>query len=240
MKSSVAVLSAPIHHLKRQAKAMARDQRIPLHAALDRMAWREGHASWSLLASRWAAARPAARIFERLHPGDLVLLGARRGQGKTLLGVELIVEAARRGGRGRFFSLEETAGDFIAHLRAVGETAWPDGTDRIRFDDSDDVGAPYVIDRLADEPAGTIVVIDYLQILDQRRDKPDLSTQVAALRAFAKARGLIIVCLSQIDRRYDSSAKPLPDRNDVRLPNPLDLALFDRTCFLHAGRLRLA
>ncbi len=279
MRPSVPVFSAPIHRLKRQAKVLARERHIPLHAALDRVAQREGYAGWSLLASRWAAARsepgsetrltkkPAVQVFERLCPGDVVLLGARRGQGKTRVGVELIVEAARRGGRGRFFTLEETVDDFVAHLRAVeaaepftrspgsdrgstescegigvfvGDTSSPAMTGRILFDDSNEMSAPYVIERLAHEPAGTIAVIDYLQIMDQRRDKPDLSTQIAALRAFAKARGVIIVCLSQIDRRYDAGTKPLPDRDDVRLPNPLDLALFDKACFMHAGRLRLS
>src|SRR5215470_17176943 len=46
-------LSAPIFILKQQAKALSRSEKIPLHAALDRIANREGFAAWSLLAAKW-------------------------------------------------------------------------------------------------------------------------------------------------------------------------------------------
>jgi replicative DNA helicase len=60
--------------------------------------------------------------------------------------------------------------------------------------------------------------------------------QVRKLKDFARDRELIIVCLSQIDRSYDSKKRAIPDLSDVRLPNPVDLSLFDRTCFLNQGR----
>lgn len=63
-------------------------------------------------------------------------------------------------------------------------------------------------------------------------------TQVRALRTFARARGLIIVLISQIDRSYDPSLKPCPALEDVRLPNPLDLALFDKALFMNNGAVR--
>ena len=78
-------LSAPVHRLKRQARLMSRQEAIPLHAALDRVAAREGFVSWSLLSARLSAASPAARLFAELAPGDLVLVGARPGHGKTVL-----------------------------------------------------------------------------------------------------------------------------------------------------------
>ncbi|RUU73632.1 DNA helicase, partial [Mesorhizobium sp. M7A.T.Ca.TU.009.01.3.1] len=37
---------------------------------------------------------------------------------------------------------------------------------------------------------------------------------------------------------YDPAKKPCPDIGDVRLPNPLDLSLFDKTCFLNKGEIR--
>lgn len=81
-------------------------------------------------------------------------------------------------------------------------------------------------------------MIDYLQLLDQKRENPELAVQVASLRKFARERGLIVVLISQIDRAYDPSTKPVPDLTDVRLPNPLDLKLFDKACFVQAGELR--
>ena len=82
------------------------------------------------------------------------------------------------------------------------------------------------------------MVVDYLQLLDQKREKPELAVQVSALRSFASKAGLVIVLISQIDRSYSPSEKALPDIADVRLPNPLDLTLFTKTCFLNDGEVR--
>jgi hypothetical protein len=49
-----------------------------------------------------------------------------------------------------------------------------------------------------------------------------------------------MVFISQIDRKYDSTNRPIPTLEDIRLPNPLDLALFDKACFLHDGELGFA
>jgi replicative DNA helicase len=105
------------------------------------------------------------------------------------------------------------------------------------FDGSDAISADYLIAALAGAPRGTLIVIDYLQLLDQKRDRPALMAQVKALKAFASERGLILVFLSQIDRSYDSIARRCPDLEDVRLPNPLDLTLFNKACFLNNGEI---
>ena len=93
--------------------------------------------------------------------------------------------------------------------------------------------------RQGSETRGGIVVVDYLQVLDQKRNTPELADQVRALKAFARARGLIITLISQIHRSYDPCAKPCPDLTDVRLPNPLDLSLLNKTCFLNNGEVRI-
>ena len=64
------------------------------------------------------------------------------------------------------------------------------------------------------------------------------SRQVRALKSFARDKGVIVVFISQIDRSYDPSLKPCPDLDDVRLPNPLDLKLFDKTCFLNKDEVQ--
>jgi len=230
-------LSAPVHHLKREAKLLSRKDNVPLHEALDRIAAKEGFDSWSLLASKAAAAQPASKMFARMVQGDLVLVGARPGQGKTLTSIELAVEAMKVGNRAVFFTLEYTLADVLDRFRAIGaEPAEFDGL--FEFDSSDAISADYIIGRLGSAPRGTLVVIDYLQLLDQRRENPELMVQVRNLKSFARDAGLIVVFISQIDRSYDPSKKPFPDLADVRLPNPLDLALFDKTCFLNKGEIR--
>jgi replicative DNA helicase len=230
-------LSAPIYHLKRQAKLLSRREKIPLHLALDRIAAAEGLANWSALAARLAASSPAQQLARRLRPGDMLLVGARPGHGKTLFGLELAVSAMEADDRAAFFTLEDTMSDMLDRFRAIG--AEPTRFEGLfQFDCSDEISAGHIIATLKDAPRGTLAVIDYLQILDQRRDKPELGTQIRMLKAFAQARGVIFVFISQIDRSYDPVSKPVPDLADVRLPNPLDLALFNKACFLNDGEVR--
>jgi hypothetical protein len=230
-------LSAPIYHLKRKARILSREEGIPLHAALDRIAISEGYSGWSLLADRYEATAPAGKLFSLLHPSDLVLVGARPGQGKTLMAFQLAVEAMKAGSRSVFFTLEYTEKQCLDSLQAVGvDAAQYNGL--FEFDCSDGICADYIVNRLESAPRGTLVVIDYLQLLDQRRETPELMVQVRALKAFAKERGLILVFISQIERSYDPLTKSCPDIEDVRLPNPLDLKLFDKTCFLTDGEVQ--
>jgi len=231
-------LSVPIYQLKREAKRLAREGKLPLSAALDRVAAAEGFSGWSLLAARYAESSPAAKLYGRLQPGELVLVGARPGQGKTLLALELAAEAAKSGGQGMFFTLEYTDKDVLDRLRAIGREPAELG-DRFGFDCSDRISAAYIIEKMATAPRGTLVVVDYLQLLDQRRENPPLAEQVRALKAFAEARGLVIVFISQIDRSYDPAEKPYPDARDIRLPNPVDLELFSKSWFLNNGEISL-
>lgn len=230
-------LSAPIYYLKQKARTLSREERIPLHEALDRVAASEGFGSWSLLVAKVSATAPATKLYAQLQPGDLVLLGARPGQGKTLMSLELAVEAMKSHHKSVFFSLEYTDRDCQKRFQDIGvDLTQFEGL--FEFDGSDTISADHIAEKLASAPRGTLVVIDYLQLLDQRRGTPELMAQVRTLKSFARERGVIMVFISQIDRSYDPSTKPCPDLEDVRLPNPLDLNLFDKTCFLNNGEVR--
>ena len=231
-------LSTPIYGLKRKAKALARAEHIPLHRALDRVATQEGFASWSLLAARMNADPPSRQLMQALAPGDMVLLGARPGQGKTVLGLQLLVHAIRSGRQGAIFSFEFTAQQLHMHLQSIGANAEAFG-DRLLLDTSDDICAGHIIHRMRDAAHDTVVVVDYLQMLDHKRAHPELSVQLTQLRAFAQERRMVMVFLSQIHRSFDQSQRPVPGLDDVRLPNPLDLWLFDKTCFLHDREVRI-
>lgn len=223
--------SAPIYHLKRQAKRYARDHDVPLHAALNQVAASEGAQSWSHLVASTPMSDHVGHILKRLDPGDLLLLGARPGQGKTLLGLALATAAGRLGRDGFFFTLDYTAQDVTDRLAQLGADAAT-----LHLDTSDGICADYVVEELRKTKAA-LAVIDYMQLLDQKRSHPSLQSQVATLQAFAKDSGAIFVLISQIDRKFDLQKDAVPSLADVRLPNPLDLTLFDQACFLHDGQL---
>lgn len=227
-----------ISPLKHRAQMLARDHNVSLNEALNRVAGEEGWSSWKRMAVQ-TSAKTASELLARLGPGDLVLLGARPGQGKTLMGVQLLAEAMKQGRCGMFFTLEYTQTNVRDRFNDLGEEL--DAFEALfTFDGSDAIRADYIIEQLESAPSGAVVVIDYLQRLDHNRENPELMVQVQALKAFAKAHGFIMVFISQIDRGYDPQHKPCPSLEDVLLPNPLDLTLFDKTCFLNDGEVEIA
>jgi len=167
-----------------------------------------------------------------------VLLGARPGQGKTLLGLGLALETAKAGKPGFFFTLEDNEEVVLRRVRALGVE--PEKLKGVFFlDTSDDICADYVVDRLKGVAENAVAVIDYLQLLDQKRSNAELNEQIRALRSFAVTSQIVIVVISQIDRSFDPQVKGIPDLSDVRVPNPVELGLFTKTCFLDDGDYRL-
>lgn len=231
-------LSSPIYKLKRHAKLLARASDLRLHEALKQVAIKEGFNDWSHLASSYAKSTPAKEVLKQLQAGDLVLIGARPGQGKTLLGLELAALAQKINRRGYVFTLEDNETDVRDRFDRLGldpVTSEPP----VVIDTSDDICAERIIERVQRMPDEALVVVDYLQLLDQKRSNPPLDDQVQSLKDFAIERGAIVVMISQIDRSFELSAEVMPGIDDIRLPNPIDLSVFDKKCFLHCGQIQL-
>ena len=232
-------LSAPIFALKRRAKLLARSAGIALHEAQDRIARQEGFRRWSHLAAHHTAAPTASTLLDQLGPGRLVLLAGQREHGKTTLAFELMARAIGQGRAAAYFSLEETDATVVRRLAAAG-VGPADAGRAFSFDTSDHITADTIAGHLPDPAPGTLIVVDYLQILDQQRDKPPLAEQVDTLRRFVDRTQATVVLLAQIDRSFDAEALSMPGIEHIRLPNPVDLTRFDRACFIHDGRIRLA
>jgi len=231
-------LSAPIFQLKRRAKLKARINNIPLHAALDQIAREEGYARWSMLSARMAAGSLSAPLLSRLRDGELLLIAGRPGHGKTVLGLQLLLDAVRDGRRAILFTLEFTEQQARHHLQFLeGEPKGISG--RVEVVTSDQISADYIVDYMSGCERGTVAVIDYLQILDEQRSKPALAEQISTLGNFAAEAGIVFGFISQIDRSFDPQTKRLPDIGDIRLPNSVDLGVFAKTCFLHNGETQV-
>ncbi|MGE3248612.1 MAG: DNA helicase [Hyphomonadaceae bacterium] len=146
----------------------------------------------------------------------------------------MLAEAHKTGRFCGYFSLEYSNAEAGEILTSYGLK-----DSDVLLDTSDAICADYMIAKLTAAKPGGVIVVDYLQALDHQREKPPLADQVAALKAFAAQAGLIFVFISQIDRHYDADAKAFPDIADVRMPNRIDTAMFNKTCFLREGEIAL-
>lgn len=231
-------LSTPIFRLKKRAHQLARGEGIPLHRALDQVAQHEGFRSWSLLANRCNTDPLHIQVLNQLRPGYTLLVGARPRQGKTKLGLELVASAALAGGPVAVFSLDYTEDQIRAEFAHTAESGKQLPRSPI-IDVSDKICADHIVARLEQAPGCSLVLIDYLQLLDQSRATPPLDEQLQILNQFAKNSGCKMVFLAQIDRIFDNCSKKLPDFGDVRQPNSCDLSRFDLGCFLHGGDVQI-
>lgn len=168
----------------------------------------------------------------------MVLIGARPGHGKTLLELELTALAEKFKRTGYVFTLDFNEKDVWDRFELLGFD--PKTFDRpVVVDTSDEICAVHIAESPSNTLGDALVVVDYLQLLDQRRSNPTLDEQVRSLKRFAIERGTIVFMNSQIDRAFELSQGCLPSIDDIRLPNPVDLSLFDKRCFLHNGEFEL-
>lgn len=225
-------LSAPIHVLKGQAQLLRKEKSISNTDALNIIAKREGYNSWSLLHSEHRDGFPSSYdgILDYFNPGDLVLIGSRPGMGKTVFTIGLFVQAIlKKAAKNYCFSLSEVHKD-IAKRMAIYDESLGSQNQFFELDYSNDISANYILNKTKkDISKGSVIVIDYLQMLDEKRVNPSLQEQIEILKNYAKEKGCIILFISQLQREVENK-KPTID--DVRLPNPLDLKLFNKLLLL--------
>jgi replicative DNA helicase len=229
-------LSAPVYVLKSQAKDLKKTREIPLSEALDEVAKKEGYARWSLLISKHENSLPQqySQVLDFLNPGDLVLVAARPQRGKSTFAAGLVSQASESGRPISYlFTVLERERDSQERI-GIYLGSGQQGDDICLVDSSDDISAEYIIGAVEKNICpGALVVVDYLQLMDEKRINPPIQDQIEKLKTFAKENCCIFIFLGQIDSEVDGRETQKPGLEDVRLPNPLDLNLFNKTIFMY-------
>jgi len=185
------------------------------------------------------------RILGGLAKSDLCIIGGRPAMGKTVLAVNIAVNAARHGLATAMFSLE-MSGEQLAMRFLAGETGVTTDTMRrgkvgeVGFEmlaksASESRGLPLFIE---DRPALTVseiraealnikrrhgldlIVIDYLGLVrpDKQRESRvvDITEVSAGLKSIAKLLDVPVVCLAQLNRGLEQREDKKPLLSDLR------------------------
>lgn len=229
-------LSAPIHVLKSKAKKIKKEKKLTMTEALNSTAREEGYDSWSLLMAKAPKSLPSTYgdLLGYMNPGDLALVGARPGMCKTSFTIGLFVKAIQeRRKKSFYFSLAETHMDVAGRIGLYDQSIGQDDS-LFELDYSNEISADYIVKKATGAVgSGALIVVDYLQLLDEKREHPPLQNQVETLKAFAKESGCIIIFISQLRRELEYESDKRPTEKDIRLPNPLDLKLFNKIMLLY-------
>jgi replicative DNA helicase len=181
-----------------------------------------------------------------LRPGALTVIAARPNVGKSILGVNVAVEAARRGHGALFVSLEmpevELADRIVAQLGAVALDSLTarnlsDGEwDRVQRAHAELRSLPLrIVDhsrltltaitslaRDCQRSSGglAVVVVDYLGLITPADSRVSRQEQVAAisrgLKLMAKELSVPVVALAQINRNPEARTDKRPAVSDLR------------------------
>jgi replicative DNA helicase len=207
----------------------------------------------------------ADRVTGGLQPGELIVIAARPGVGKTALACNLAVEIATRQGRGVFFASLEQSRRELAE-RMLCNLARVDGQkvrlcllgkfESQQFADSGHVlsGAPLWID---DRPAQGLlriganarrlraklglIIVDYLQLvepLDRKEARHEQVSEIAKkLRQLSRELTVPVVALAQLNRSVEENGRRRPRLSDLRESGGIEAAA-DTVWLLHRAEER--
>jgi len=181
-----------------------------------------------------------------MRRGDLVIIAARPGVGKSALAAAIALNVARAGGRVVFFSLEMSASSVVQRIiAAVGDLDLHRIATQPRADDVAAVAAavqqvrplPLVIDdtptltvadlraralALAAQGDLRLVVVDYLQLLAapdaaaERNRVQEVTAISRALTHLARDLAVPVLALSQLSRESERRQDQVPRLSDLR------------------------
>ena len=177
--------------------------------------------------------RDVDALFGGFRGGDLVILAARPGVGKTSFALNMAVNAAKQGVTTAFFSLEMSAVQLMQRILCSEARVslskvrggYLDGNDWSLITESlntlsnlelfvDDTPALSILElrakarrELRDKEKG-LIIVDYLQLMQPATHRPDnRQVEVAeisrGLKVLAKERNMPVIALSQLSRAIE-------------------------------------
>ena len=185
------------------------------------------------------------RILSGMRGGDLVILAARPGIGKTSFALNVAVNAAKSGAAVAFFSLEMPCEQLIQKIMCTearvnlkkmrdGRLSSADWQQLIRacsslnkldfsIDDSSSLNITQLRAKARRQMRGKekgLIVVDYLQLMQASKSYNERHREVGeitrGLKILAKDLNVPIIALSQLSRRSEDREGKRPQLSDLR------------------------
>ncbi len=201
------------------------------------------------------------RLIGGFFPGDLSIVAARPGMGKTTFLLTVAHNAAYQGKRVLFFSLEMANGQLIRRMLAgsaevdsallrtgpLESAAWPRLTGGLRrldelpvwIDDTPAVSLSHLrttATTLALREGLDLVIVDYLQLVkpggNARNRTEEIGIITAGLKALAREIGVPIMAAAQLNRGVEQRQDKRPTLSDLREGGSQEQDA-DQVIFLH-------
>lgn len=194
-----------------------------------------------------------------LHGGELDILAARPGKGKTVIALNITAACLRAGLRVLFFSLEMQARELVGRLASnmtgtfyrsiqtadLDELQWSNLTNFVTsvresglfVDDDGDVSIADIRARARSQAAKTgvdLVIVDYLQLVNGTGENETIKVGSVSrgLKAMAKELNCPVIALSQLNRGIEQRTDSRPRLSDLRQSGQIEQDA-DAVMFLH-------
>jgi replicative DNA helicase len=185
-------------------------------------------------------------------PGELVVIGGRPSQGKSMVGLQWLDEAAGHGIPSLMISEEMSAESLasrqILRMTSIPESEWSSQLDRVAFDSREHFAkrAPLLVAEKVSTAAAAerciaravkshgvrIVGVDYAQLLEGSGDnKQERVADVSSrMKAAAMKHDIVVLLLAQLNREMEKRKPAEPHLSDLRdsggLEQDADIVLF--------------